>query len=69
MMNDEIIAELRAIKDAIGVKFNYDFRALFEEIKRGEAELQAKGIRLVPPPSNPTGLPKSALQRTRFARR
>jgi len=62
-MNDEIIAEVRAIKDDIGAKFNYDLRALFEEIKRGEAELQAKGIHLVPPPSNPACLPYSALQR------
>jgi len=62
-MNDEIITEVRAIKDAIGEKFNYDLRALFEEIKRGEAELQAKGIHLVPPPVNPTSLPSSALQR------
>jgi hypothetical protein len=38
-MNDEIITEVRAIKDAIGAKFNYDLRALFEDIKRGEAEL------------------------------
>ena len=62
-MNDEIITEVRAIKDAIGAKFNYDLRALFEEIKRGEAELQAKGIRLVPPPTDPTSLSNSALQR------
>jgi len=62
-MNDEIIAEVRDIKDAIGAKFNYDLRALFEEIKRGEAELQAKGIHLVRPPSNPASLHYSALQR------
>ena len=62
-MNDEIITEVRAIKDAIGAKFNYDLRALFEEIKRGEAELQAKGIRLVPPPTDPASLSISALQR------
>ena len=55
-MNDEIITEVRAVKDAIGAKFNYDLRALFEEIKRGEAELQTKGINLVPPPSNPASL-------------
>ena len=48
-MNDEIITEVRAIKDAIGVKFNYDLRALFEDIKRGEAELQSRGIHLIPP--------------------
>ena len=68
-MNDEIIAEVRAIKDAIGAKFNYDLRTLFEEIKRGEAELQAKDIHLVPPPTNLASLPNTALQRTRFARR
>ena len=67
-MNDEIITEVRAIKDAIGAKFNYDLRALFEDIKRGEAELEAKGVHLIPPPPNPAKLPITALQRTRFAR-
>ncbi|MGH8477489.1 MAG: hypothetical protein ACRER2_17285 [Methylococcales bacterium] len=43
-MNDEIITEVRAIKDVIGPKFDYDFRALFENIKRGEAELQLRGF-------------------------
>ncbi len=68
-MNDEIITEVRAIKDAIGAKFNYDLRALFEDIKRGEAELQSRGIHLIPPPPNPASLPNTAFQRTRFARR
>ncbi len=48
-MNDKIITEVRAIKDAIGAKFNHDLRAQFEEIKRGEAELEAKGINLIAP--------------------
>lgn len=69
MMNDEIITEVRAIKDAIGAKYNCDLRALFEDIKRGESDLQAKGIQLIAPPPNPASLPNSALQRTRFARR
>jgi hypothetical protein len=68
-MSDEIITEVRAVKDAIGEKFNYDLRALYEEIKRGEAELQAKGIKLVAPPSDPVNSPSSALQRSRFLRR
>jgi hypothetical protein len=68
-MNDEIIEEVRAIKDAIGKQFNYDLRALFAEIKRGESELQAKGIRLISPPPDPTSLPSTALQRTRYNRR
>ena len=68
-MNDEIITEVRAIKDAIGAKYNYDLRALFEDIKRGEAELKARGINLIPPPPNTDSLPNTALQRIRFARR
>jgi hypothetical protein len=68
-MNDEIITEVRAIKDAIGAKYNYNLRALFEDIKRGEAELNARGIQLIPPPPYPANLPNTALQRTRFARR
>jgi hypothetical protein len=68
MMNDEIIAEVRAIKDAIGVKYNYDLRALFEEIKSGEAELEAKGIHLIPPPAEAAGLPGTALQRGKARR-
>ena len=68
-MIDEIITEVRAIKDAIGAKFNYDLRALFEDIKRGEAELKAAGVKMIAPQLNPTALPGSALQRSRFARR
>jgi hypothetical protein len=68
-MSDEIITEVRAIKDAIGAKFNYDLRALFEDIKRGEAELEAAGVKVIAPPLNPSALPTSALQRSRFARR
>ncbi len=68
-MNDEIIDEVRAIKESIGAKFNYNLRALFEEIKRGEAESQAKGIKLVLPPANPENLPTSALQRGKTRRR
>ena len=68
-MNDEIITEVRAIKDAIGAKYNHDLHALFEDIKRGESELQARGIQLIPSPPNPSSLPNTALQRTRFSRR
>lgn len=65
-MNDEIIAEARAIKDAIGEKFNYDLRALFEDIKRGEAEMAASGMKIIPPPPDIPPPAASALQRTRF---
>ncbi|SBT07918.1 conserved hypothetical protein [Candidatus Accumulibacter aalborgensis] len=68
-MNDEIIAEVHAIKDAIGLKYAENLDALFEELKRGEAELRAAGVTIIAPPLDPASLPTSALQRTRFAHR
>ena len=68
-MTDEIIAEVHAIKDAIGAEYAQDINALFEHIKRGEADLRSAGVVIISPPSNPPTLPNSALQRTRFARR
>lgn len=68
-MTDEIIAEVHAIKDALGAKYAGDLDALFEDFKRGEAELKAAGILVLPPPANPVSLPSTALQRTRFAHR
>jgi len=66
-MTDEIMMEVHAIKDAIGVKYGNDLRALFDEIKRGEATLQAAGVEVLSPPPNLKDLTNSALQRTRFA--
>ena len=68
-MTDEIMMEVHAIKDAIGAKHGNDLNELFEEIKRGEAKLNASGVQVLAPPANPWNLPNSALQRTRFARR
>ena len=68
-MDDEIIAEVRSIKDAIAERYHYDLRALYVAIQRGEAELQAQGVKLISPPANPASVPPSAYQRTRFSRR
>jgi len=68
-MNDEIMREVHAIKDAIGAKYGDDLDALFKEIQLGEARLKAAGVEIVPPPANPSNLPNTALQRTRFAHR
>lgn len=68
-MTDEIITEVRAIKEAIGAQYHYDLRLLFEDIKRGERDLEAKGVHIVPPPTDLVNLPSSALQRMRFVRR
>ncbi len=68
-MNDEIIAEVHAIKDAIGLKYADNLGALFDELRRGEAELKAAGVLVIDPPLDPADLPNSAFQRTRFAHR
>ncbi len=68
-MNDEIMAEVHAIKDAIGLKYADDLGALFAELRRGEAELKAAGVLVVEPPPDPAALPNSPFQRTRFAHR
>ncbi len=68
-MTDEIMLEVHAIKDAIGVKYANNLDGLFKVIQLGEARLKAAGIKVLAPPLNSTNLPKTALQRTRFARR
>ena len=68
MLNDEIIEEVRAIRDAHAAKFAYDLRAIYADLKRSEAERIAAGHPFVFPPSE-LPAPKSALQRTRFAHR
>ena len=68
-MNDEIITEVHAIKDALSKRFKGDVRAIFEDIKKGEEELRASGFKFVSPPENPAELPSSALQRNRFSHR
>ena len=68
MLNDEIVDEVRAIRDAHAAKFAYNLRAIYEDLKKSEAEHIAAGHPFVSPPSA-ISEPGSALQRTRFARR
>jgi len=68
-MTDEIMREVHAIKDMIGAKYGNNLDALFKEIQLGEAKLKAAGVQIVPPPVNPSNLPNTALQRSRFAHR
>ena len=68
-MNDEIMAEVHAIKDAIAAKYHNNLDALFNEIQLGEARLKAAGIKVLAPPANSSNLTSTALQRTRFAQR
>lgn len=53
-MNDEIIDEVRAIREAHAAKFNFDLDAIYEDIKRSEAEHIARGAKFIdPPPATP----------------
>lgn len=67
MLNDEIVDEVRAIREAHAAKFNYNLRAIYEDLKKSEAEHIAAGHPFITPP---TILPKSesATQWTRFPR-
>jgi hypothetical protein len=68
MMNDEIVDEVRAIREAHAARFNYDLRAIYEDLKKSESEHIAAGHPFVTPPAV-LPAPNSTLQRTRFARR
>ena len=67
-MNDEIIDEVRAIREAHAKRFNFDLDAIYEDIKRSEAEHVMRGARFVDPPAAMPGIPRSAYHRIRFAR-
>jgi len=63
-MRDEIIDEVRAIKESLAEEFGFDIRRIVEDIKRSEAQTELEGWHHVQPASV---LPKSAFRRTRFA--
>jgi len=66
-VNDEIIVEVRAIKEALAEEFGFDIRRIAEEIRKSEVRSAAEGWKHIPAPLQP--LPNSPFQRTRFARR
>ena len=68
MLNDEIVDEVRAIRHAHAAQFNYDLRAIYDDLKESEAAHLAAGHPFVEPPVAPI-VPNTALQRTRFAPR
>jgi len=68
MLTDEIVDEVRAIREAHASKFGYDLRAIYADLKKSEGKRIADGHPYVSPPSEPPA-PNSAFQRTRFAHR
>ncbi len=67
MLNDEIVDEVRAVREAHAAKFNYDLRAIFEDLKKSEAKRIASGHSFVEVPAN-SPASSAPVQRTRFAR-
>ncbi len=68
LLDDEIINEVRANRNAHAAKFNYDIDAIAADLKLIETQYIAKGVRCVQPPPREL-MPNSALQRIRFALR
>ncbi|MGZ8219070.1 hypothetical protein [Methylomagnum sp.] len=66
-MSDEILDEIRAIREAHAAKFNFDLDAIYEDIKNNEEEHVARGAKFVDPPPATFGIPRSAYQKIRFA--
>lgn len=67
MLNDQIVDEVRAIRDAHAAKFGYDLQAIYADLKKSEAEHIAAGHPFIPAPERPVSNP--SLQRIRFAHR
>ncbi len=63
MVIDEIIDEIRANREAHAAKFNYDLRAIYEDLKRSEIEHINMGHPFVEPPAKQESANKS-LHRT-----
>lgn len=66
-MNDEILGELRAIKEALAGQSGFDIRRMAEEIRKSEAQSEAEGWKHINVPLQ--AVPNSTFQRTRFAHR
>ena len=66
-MNDEIITEVRAIKEALAKESGFDIRRIAEEIRKSEIQSDAEGWKHIAAPLQP--MTNSALQRTRFSHR
>lgn len=67
MLNDEIVDEVRAVRESHAAQFGYNLRAIYEDLKKSEAEHIAAGHPFIALPSAPS-VPTPS-QRIRFAHR
>lgn len=66
-MIDEILHEVRTVKEALAQQSGYDIRRMAEEIQKSEVQSARQGWQHVPAPVMP--MPESAFRLTRFAHR
>ena len=52
-MNDEIIVEVRTIKEALAEESGFDIRRIAEEIRKSEIQSEAEGWKHIPAPLQP----------------
>ena len=48
MWKDEIVEEVREVRDEYAAKFNYDLDAIYEDIKKQEEQTKRKIVSLPP---------------------
>lgn len=47
MLNDPIVEELRKIREAHAARFNYDLRAICEDLRKQEQEAERQGQQFI----------------------
>ena len=48
MWKDEIVEEVRKVRDEYAARFNYDLDAIYEDIKKQEMQTERKVVSLLP---------------------
>lgn len=66
-MIDEILLEVRTVKEALAERSGYDIRRIAQEIRKSEVQSAQQGWQHVQAPAMP--IPESAFQSSRFAHR
>ena len=62
MLNDEMVDEIRSIREAHAAKFDFNLRAIYEDLKKSERESLAAGFKFA---DLPVAMPNSAPRRRR----
>jgi hypothetical protein len=50
---DEVLAEVRRVKDELAAAFDYDIDRIFDDLRRQQKESEAAGWKIIPAPPPP----------------